>query len=980
MPAGSNKSAEVRSYWSQSRNDGTEAQAVPINDAPLGILTAHFTGRKSELAKIKSMLTPRQDNIPAQCAIVGMPGLGKTQLALKHTLEVFDQARGPMVFWTSAATTEKLAQALCKILDLVDHVDRDHTDQNVRLSAAQRWLEGTGHDFPLPWLLVLDNVNEESVPFLREHLPRTNGRGAMLFTMRSIDVASALLTSDLNQGILELEVLNPTDASNLLLAELQASKPNDTASQIVKAEKLVKCVGRLPLAIGHVASFANQHLKGLDYILHLFEDQHAMEVLGWDNNLSKYEQRSVMITFSSKLDDLAAASPVNSLLLQMLSLFDPESIALDMIKQGAYPIRDLRAYSEERKPKLSEPPMLMHQGALPQPKRRFMQKFRNKLHRRAGSPSKIDGVTGQTEASTCNSQDEDINDSRALEISELLDDPVEFPKAIQLLRKSSFLSHQSSDNGGDIRIHDLVRSVIRHRARQSVSDSLCFRMATATVDYVFSVAEYPSLSSECWSLYEMGLPHYRSLVAFQMQQQGCNIALARASRAVARYLDCRGRDLEAIKTLKEILPLQEDYHGVKNLDYIESLDELAFYLHSEDAPETESLLEQSLKLRREALGDTHLGTLKMMTNLANFYSKLNRHEEALTLMERVVDTMKLRFGTEHEDTLERQRDLAQVYVKQGRYMEAESLYEEILDTAIRTLGNRSDVTRNILYELGELKLDLYDLDAADLLLTRADACSQGLRHTNDFIYSDIRRYLGRLRNFQGNYLEAESLLREVLTEYEKAYGASYWLTTDAREGLAWLYVDMERFGDAEALFLRTVEIRERMPDEANYFGHTVAALAFVVEQQGRAAEAEPMYKRVLDQASGRLGVEFLGAASLSRLLSAQGRIEEAQPLYETALNDLGRHLMWLYRNGIYMTQEHWRQLATIGRIFEDEEMSEIALKVQEENLGLAHPVTQKTVQALFKILHEKGKTDEEEALLQRCKDAGIDVLPYLERE
>ena len=972
MPVGPNKSAEVRSHWSQPRDDGTNAQAVPINDAPLGILTAHFMGRKSELAKIRSMLTPRQDNIPAQCAIVGMPGLGKTQLALKHTLEVFDQARGPIIFWTSAATTEKLAQGLCKILDLVDHVDRDHTDQNVRLSAAQRWLEGTGHDFPLPWLLVLDNVNEESVPFLREHLPRTNGSGAMLFTMRSVDVASALVSSDMNQSILELEVLSPADASNLLLAELQASKLDETASQIVKAEKLVKSVGRLPLAIGHVASFANQHLKGLDYILHLFEDKHAMEVLSWDNHLSKYEQRSVMITFSSKLDELAAASPVNSLLLQMLSLFDPESIALEMIKQGAYPIGDLRAYSEERKPELSEPPMPMQKGTLPQPKRRFMQKLRDKLHRRVGSPSRIDGVTGQTEASTCNSQDEDINNSRALEISQLLDDPVEFPKAIQLLRKSSFLTHQSSEDGGDVRIHDLVRSMIRHRARQSVSNSLCFRMATATVDYVFSKAENPWVSPKSWSLYETGLPHYRSLVAFQMEQQGCSIDLARASRAVASYLDCRGRESEAIKTIKEILPLQEEYYGVKDLDFLKNLKEFADLLYREGTPEAESLLEQSLKLRREALGDTHLGTLEAMTNLAKAYSHRDRHEEALTLMEKVVDTMKSRFGTEHEETLETQRDLAAVYIKQGRYMEAESLYEEILDTTIRTSGNHSVLTWNTLYHLGKLKFHLYHLYAANLLLTRADACLQSFLD-GGFISLDIRRYLGRLHKFQGNYLEAESLLREVLTKEEKLYGANHWFTTTAMGDLAWLYVDMERFENAEVLFLRAAEISERMPDFRKDLGRTVAALAFVIEQQGRAAEAEPMYKKILDQGSEWSDMEFLGAAPLSRLLLAQGQNENAQDLSKRALEALPISLDFLYRNGIYKTQEDWQRLATIGQILEDEEMSTIALRVQEEKLGLAHPVTQKTVHALLKILHEKGKTDKEEALSQRCKDAGIDI-------
>ena len=197
------------------------------------------------------------------------------------------------------------------------------------------------------------------------------------------------------------------------------------------------------------------------------------------------------------------------------------------------------------------------------------------------------------------------------------------------------------------------------------------------------------------------------------------------------------------------------------------------------------------------------------------------------------------------------------------------------------------------------------------------------------------------------------------------------------EELAWLYVNMERYGDAEVLFVRAVEILERMADSRYGLGCTIAALAFVVEQQGRAAEAEAMYRTTFGQGSH---LKFLEAAPLSRLLSAQGRTEEAQPFYETALNALGQYLMRLYRNGIYYTQERWHRLATIGRIFEDEKMSKIALKVQEKRLGLAHPVTQKTVQALLKILHEKGKMDKEEELLQRCKDAGVDVPPYPKKE
>ena len=980
-PVGSNKSTEARSHWSQPRNDVTKDKAVPINDAPLGILTAHFTNRKTKLVEIGSALTPRPNNLPARCAIVGMPGLGKTQLALKYSLDVFDQARGPMIFWTSAATPEKLAQGLCKILDIVDHVDRDHVDQNVRLSAAQRWLESAGNSFSLPWLLVLDNVSEESVPFLREHLPRSNGHGAILLTMRSIDVASALITSDLNQLILELEVFSLADASNLLLAELQASNPDKTASQIAKAGKLVKSVGCLPLAIGHVASFANQHLKRLDYILHLFENQHAMEVLSWDNHLSNYEQRSVMVTFSSTLDELAAASPVISLLLQMLSLFDPESIALDMIKQGAYPTRDLRAYSRQRKPRWYEPLMPAPKGTLLQLKHRLKQKLRDKLPRRARSSSTIDGSTAKSEASTSSNQAEDIDHSRALEISKLLDDPVEFPKAIQLLRSSSFLSHQCSDDGEEIRIHDLVRSMIRHRARQSTCDSLCFRMAAATVDHVFSAAEGLWSSSEYWPLFERGLPHYRSLVAAQMEQQGCSIDLARACWAVAVYLFYRGRTGEAIKTIKEILPLQEKYHGVNNWDYIRNLSDLGSFLNADYHPDAESILEQSLISIREFLGDTHLGTLRQMSTLASFYSHHGRHDEALALMEKAAHTMKSRFGTEHENTLEDERCLAGLYEQSGRYMEAESLYEKILDTAMKKYGKDNDLTWSTLKALGILKFNLYNLDAADLLLSQADAWKPKSINTHQIIYLAMRCYIGYLRNFQGNYLEAESILKEVLTGYEMSIGLDHVVSVRPMIDLAWFYIDMGRFGDAEFWFLRVVEISEREPNYDLGLGRTLTTLAFVAEQQGRAAEAEAMYKRTMDHRDSKsTEVQFLLAASLSRLLSAQGRTQEAQPLYETALNVLGRYLKWLYRNGIYTTQDAWHQLATIGRILENEEMSEISLRVQEEKIGLAHPMTQKTVQALLKILHKKGKMDKEEALLRRCKDAGIDVAPYLENE
>jgi hypothetical protein len=51
--------------------------------------------------------------------------------------------------------------------------------------------------------------------------------------------------------------------------------------------------------------------------------------------LSTYEENSVGATFTAQLDDLEHQSPDASNLLKILSFFDPESIPLDMITQGA---------------------------------------------------------------------------------------------------------------------------------------------------------------------------------------------------------------------------------------------------------------------------------------------------------------------------------------------------------------------------------------------------------------------------------------------------------------------------------------------------------------------------------------------------------------------------------------------------------------------------------------------------------------------
>jgi NB-ARC domain len=273
----------VNNFYVPAEGSGSSIQApIPLsfNDAPLDLLSIHFTGREKELADIGRVLKAAHDDVPARCVIHGMHGLGKTQLALQFAKVSFIQNRYSMIFWISATTVEKVNYGFTKVLNLVGHPDRMHPEQGARLIAARRWLENA---VSINWLLVLDNADRDTLSFIREHLPRTNRRGNILFTTRAEAVAAALACSAGQQHeIIELGLPNAQDAANLLLKEGNVDGVAWTPSTIRKAEEVVQCVGRLPFAVSQAAAFMKQSQKDLDEVLLLFHGEHKTQVRSHD--------------------------------------------------------------------------------------------------------------------------------------------------------------------------------------------------------------------------------------------------------------------------------------------------------------------------------------------------------------------------------------------------------------------------------------------------------------------------------------------------------------------------------------------------------------------------------------------------------------------------------------------------------------------------------------------------------------------------
>jgi tetratricopeptide (TPR) repeat protein len=659
--------------------------ALSFNDAPIDLLSSYFTGREDELDHIGRAFGTSYGSVPTRCAIHGMPGMGKTQLALQYAMRSYHQQQYSIICWISGATVEKLNQGLTKALTLVGHPDRDHPEQSTRLTSARRWLEECDADGCHKWLLIVDNIAQETVGFLKEHLPRKNMAGNILLTTRTEAAAEAgTAVAGQQHPVIELCAPDLNNAANQLLKEAGVDTSSADTASINGAKALVKCVGCLPLAITHAASLARQSHKNLEYVLGLYQGTHKFEVcssalcsrlivnqifqlMGLENNLSNYEQKSVAVTFGSQLKELESRSPDCNNLLRVLSFFDPEGIPLDMISEGVEGLRlrpAMNSESSDITPKSKSMQSILH-------------KLEMKLQRRRVKPTVL------TEGST----HKPVNTSPELEsLISLMRSPVQLQQAIQYLRQLSLVGYKSIEDTSALRIHDLIQIIIQESIRRNGRQDHWFHVAAVLACSAFQHVEDPC-SHRCWAQCETFHPHIQSLTKWDDEHTVGNSELGQANMRIGLYLKSCGRYSEAEALFKRALTGTETLLGPEHPDTLTIVQNIASVNWRQGRyNEAEILCKRVLTGREKALGTKHPSTLETMHTSATVYRLQGRYVEAETLYERTLASREKLLGPEHPSTLQTVNNLAVLYQVQRRYSEAEILFRRTLAVREKLLG------------------------------------------------------------------------------------------------------------------------------------------------------------------------------------------------------------------------------------------------------------------------------------------------------
>jgi hypothetical protein len=280
-------------------------------------------------------------------AIVGLGGIGKTQVALNLVYIAKGSWADYSIFWVPALNMETFRQACLEIAQELHLVEED--DKEDAREVVKRYLDAASSG---KWLLVVDNADDSEVLFggegksgVVDYMPKA-GDGKILFTTRYQDVAVNLAGGD----VIELGKLQRNEA-RLFLYELIINKNMVKDDGIIS--ELLDELADLPLAIAQAAAFINTNKISVAQYLRVMRttEQDMVELISeefrddtrYDSTRHKGVSNAVARTWVVSFEQMQQHNTDAAELLAFLSCVEWKSIPLSMLPDVPSEFRKLKA-------------------------------------------------------------------------------------------------------------------------------------------------------------------------------------------------------------------------------------------------------------------------------------------------------------------------------------------------------------------------------------------------------------------------------------------------------------------------------------------------------------------------------------------------------------------------------------------------------------------------------------------------------------
>ncbi|KAH7308302.1 hypothetical protein BKA65DRAFT_601734 [Rhexocercosporidium sp. MPI-PUGE-AT-0058] len=310
-----------------------------------------FIGREDILARIEDF--DRQDSLSKHktVALVGLGGIGKSQIAIEYTYRVRKHRPQTSVFWIFASNGVRFKQAYQEIAEMIRLPRRDDLKANI-LQLVCDWLSDESHG---RWVMILDNVDDADVFFglsdsveqsiveeshnesrkrpLEAFLPQSCN-GSILLTSRNS--AAAINLVDTHGKVIQIEPMKEADSLALLETRIAISEVART-----EAVTLVQTLEGILLAISHAAAYIRARPPvTIAVYLDLFHESEANQNSLLNNNDAKDLRRdhstrdAVITTWQVSFNQIQGTNPEATDLLALMSMFDRQGIPERLLHDG----------------------------------------------------------------------------------------------------------------------------------------------------------------------------------------------------------------------------------------------------------------------------------------------------------------------------------------------------------------------------------------------------------------------------------------------------------------------------------------------------------------------------------------------------------------------------------------------------------------------------------------------------------------------
>ncbi|KAH8691820.1 hypothetical protein BGW36DRAFT_464476 [Talaromyces proteolyticus] len=857
----------------------------------------------------------------SRTALVGLGGVGKSQLAIEYAYETHTQDPRTWVFWVHASNAARFEQSYQQIADTVKLFGRQDPKANI-FKLVHDWLWDSKNG---KWILILDNVDDAHFLLdrpdkvqsqaghengrtdrpLREYLPQSEN-GSILITSRSREAALKLVEQ---RDIIAIEPMDEAHALALFEKKLRKQDESQDIAELAAALEFI------PLAIVQAAAYISDPDRGCSVRQYLNEFQKSdckkIRLLDHDDGQFRRDweaKNSVLVTWQISFDSIRQTRRSAADLLSLMSFFDRQGIPEALLQ----------------------------------------------------------GRTNQEIAQRSGSDDDEGSESQ----SSITD---EFQNDILALRRYLFIS--ISVDRTTFEMHNLVQLATRRWLEANGELERWKQQYIRNLNSEFPTGEY-----ENWAQCQVLFPHAKSAATQQPRERDPLLEWASLLHKAAWYDWKKGNGAEGENLSVRAMKARKKLLGLEHEDTLNSIQMVGLIYSLEGRwNEAEALFVQVMETRKRMLGAEHPDTLTSMNNLASTYHNQGQWKEAEALFVQVMETRKRMLGAEHPHTLTSMANLASTYRNQGRWKEAEELEVQVIETSSRVLGAEHPDTLGSMTNLASTYRNQGRWkEAEELQVQVMKTRNRVLGGEHPHTLTNMGNLASTYRN-QGRWKEAEELFVQVMETSSRVLGVEHPDTLGSMNNLASTYRNQGRWKEAEELFVQVMETRKRMlgaehPDTLT----NMANLASTYRNQGRWKKAEELFVQVMETRKRMLGAEhpstLTSMANLASTYRNQGRWKEAEELEVQVMETSSRVLGVEHPNTLtsmnnlastYRNQSRWK---------EAEELFVQVMETRKRMLGAEHPSTLTSMANLALTYQNQGRWKEAEELEVQVMETSSRVL------